>query len=249
MGRFDRMNKRFEEHDLQSGRFLKFEDGDSHLLVFLGDDHIREVYWDGSTYQDWEAGCGKEKTLKVSMNVAVIENVAGAYAFKALKVFENSKTFYKKVAKMDAKYGIDAQIFEVERTGQKPKDTDYSILPEAAIPAALRTQLDALELHDLTADGSDDGKKSGSKGKDEPTTIVTQADGDALIARLKALKATLGEAQGGQMMTEFLAKFSIAKIRDLPAKQLSPAQAWITQEEESARHAANDADAPGDPFE
>lgn len=248
MGRFDGMNKSYEEHDLQSGRYLKFEDGDKHLVAFLGEPHIREVYWDGTTYHPWTEGCGKEKTLKTSMNVAVLENKNGAYILKAVKVLENSKTFYKQVSKMDTKYGVDSQIFEIERTGTKAKDTSYTVLPEATITPALRVQLDALDLFDLTSDGSDDGAKS---TKPEPAAILTQTDGDALIARLKALKATLGDAQGGQMMGDFLAKFSIAKIRDLPAKHLATAQSWVTQEEEAARHAAADGGgAPGeeDPF-
>ncbi|MFA7329749.1 MAG: hypothetical protein WC326_01630 [Candidatus Delongbacteria bacterium] len=250
MGRFDGMNKTYEEHDLQSGRYLKFEDGDKHLVAFLGEPHIRAVYWDGATYHPWTDGCGKEKTLKTSMNVAVLENRNGVYQIKAVKVLENSKTFYKQVSKMDTKYGVDNQVFEIERTGTKAKDTSYTVLPEATITPALRAQLDALDLYDLTSDGGEDAddKKGGGPKKPEPAAILTQTDGDALIARLKALKATLGDAQGGQMMNDFLATFSIAKIRDLPAGSLSVAQTWVTQEEENARHAANDGDVPGDPF-
>jgi hypothetical protein len=250
MGRFDGMNKTYEEHDLEGGRFLKFDDGEKHLIAFLGEPHIREIYWEDSKTHPWTEGCGKPKSLKTSMNVAVIENKAGAYVIKAVKVLENSKTFYKLVAKMDAKYGVEAQIFEIERTGSKT-DTTYTILPEAAITPALRAQLDALELFDLTSDGEEDaGKKTGSsKAKDEPAAIMSQTDGDVLIARLKDLKAKLGEAQGGQMMGDFLAKFRIAKIRELPAKHLLAATSWISQEEENARHAASDGEAPGDPFE
>lgn len=248
MGRFDDMNKKHEQHTLESGRFLKFDDGDSHLLVFLGFPHIREVYWDGTTYHPWKEGCGKEKGLKTSMNVALIEKIDGQYVFKALKVLENSKTFFKQVAKMDAKYGVDNEIFEVERTGQKAKDTTYTILPEAPISAGLRAQLDALDLYDLTKDRDDDDQKGGGKQADPPA-VITQADGDALIERLKALKAGLGDAQGSQMMADFLAKFGIKQIRQLPAARLSEAQTWVTGEEESLRHAKNDGGAGGDdPF-
>ena len=247
MGRFDDMNKHYEKHDLESGRFLKFEDGDKHLLVFLGAPHIREVYWDGATYHEWKEGCGKERTLKTSMNVAVIEERDGAYHFKALKVLENSKTFYKQVAKMDAKYGVDTQVFEVERTGQKAKDTTYTILPEAAIPAALRAQLDALELHDLTAEGSDETK--GAARQTDPPILISQAEGDGLIERLRTLKAALGDAQGAQMMADFLAKFGIKQIRQLPAARLKDAMQWVSGEEEALRHAKNDAgSAEADPF-
>jgi hypothetical protein len=253
MGRFDDMTQRHEQHSMESGRFLKFDDGDKHLLVFLGFPHIREVYWDGTTYHPWKEGCGKEKSLKTSMNVAIIELVNNAYVFKALKVLENSKTFFKQVAKMDAKYGVDNEIFETERTGQKAKDTTYTILPEAPISPELRAQLEALELHDLTKERDDDDQKgSGSGSKQpEPPAIITQADGDALIERLKALKAGLGDAQGAQMMADFLAKFSIKQIRQLPAARLKDAQQWVTGEEESLRHAKNDGGAgaaEADPF-
>ena len=249
MGRFDDMNKKHEQHTLESGRFLKFDDGDNHLLVFLGYPHIREVYWDGTTYHPWKEGCGKEKSLKTSMNVALIEKVDGAYCFKALKVLENSKTFFKQVAKMDAKYGVDTQIFEVERTGQKAKDTTYTVLPEAPISPELRKQLDALDLYDLTKDRDDEDAKGGGSKQPDPPAIITQADGDALIARLKALKASLGDAQGAQMMEEFLAKFDIKQIRQLPAARLKDAQHWVTGEEENLRHAQNDGGAGGDdPF-
>ena len=250
MGRFDDMNKKHEQHTLESGRFLKFDDGDNHLLVFLGFPHIREVYWDGTTYHPWKDGCGKEKGLKTSMNVALIEKVDGKYVFKALKVLENSKTFFKQVAKMDAKYGVEGEIFEVERTGQKAKDTTYTILPEAPISPELKSQLEALDLYDLTKDRDDDDQKGGGGSKQaDPPAVISQADGDALIERLKALKAALGDAQGAQMMTDFLAKFGIKQIRQLTAAQLSEAQHWVTGEEESLRHAKNDGGAGGDdPF-
>ena len=251
MGRFDDMNKKHEQHTLESGRFLKFDDGDKHLLVFLGYPHIREVFWDGTTYHPWKDGCGKEKSLKTSMNAGLIELVNGAYVLKALKVLENSKTFFKQVAKMDAKYGVDTQIFEVERTGQKAKDTTYTVLPEAPISAELRAQLDALELHDLTEERDDDDPKGGGGAKQaDPPAVITQADGDALIERLKALKAALGDAQGTQMMADFLAKFGIKQIRQLPAARHKDAQQWVTGEEESLRHARQDGGATGgdDPF-
>lgn len=254
MGRFDEMNKRHEQHTLESGRYLKFDDGDNHLLVFLGNPHIREVYWDGTTYHPWKEGCGKPKDLKTSMNVAIVELVDGKYVFKAIKVLENSKTFYKNVAKMDAKYGVDNQIFEVERTGQKAKDTTYTILPEAAISPELRATLDAQELYDLTKDRDDDDQKGGGGGskQPDPPAIINKDEGDALIERLKALKAALGDAQGAQMMADFLAKFGIKQIRQLPAARLKEAQQWITGEEEALRHARSDSDAgagEADPFD
>lgn len=250
-GRFNSMNKRYEEHDLQSGLFLKFDDGDKFLIAFLGEPHIKEIYWEDQKTHPWTDGCGKPKTLKTSMNVAVLEKKGGAFSIIGVKILENSKTFYKLVAKMDAKYGVESKVFEIERTGAK-KDTTYTILPEGDITDALRSQLEALELYDLTKSADDDGdaveKKAGAKTP-EPAAIITQADGSALIDRLKALKTTLGEAQGTQMMTDFTAMFGIKKIRDLPEKRLEEAQRWVTQEEEAARHAANDASGePGDPF-
>ncbi|MFA7329844.1 MAG: hypothetical protein WC326_02105 [Candidatus Delongbacteria bacterium] len=252
MGRFDDMNSRYDQHTLESGRFLKFEDGDKHLLAFLGDPFIREVYWDGTTYHDWKEGCGKEKSLKTSMNVAIIELVDKVYVFRALKVFENSKTFFKQVSKMDVKYNIDTQIFEVERTGQKAKDTTYTILPEASITPELRAQLVALELYDLTKNGSEDESKGGGSAKQpDPPAIITQEEGNGIIERLKALKASLGDAQGAQMMSDFLARFAIKQIRQLPAARLKEAQQWVTGEEEALRHAKNDGGAgaaEADPF-
>ncbi|MFA7331091.1 MAG: hypothetical protein WC326_08465 [Candidatus Delongbacteria bacterium] len=255
MGRFDSMNERYEQHTVETGRYIKFDDGDKHLLVFLGNPHIREVYWDGTTYHDWKEGCGKEKSLKTSMNVAIIELVDKTYVFRALKVFENSKTFFKQVSKMDAKYNIDTQIFEVERTGQKAKDTTYTILPEAPITPELRAQLAAQELYDLTKDRDDDDQKGGSSGstkQPDPPAIITQDEGSALIERLKALKAALGDAQGAQMMADFLARFAIKQIRQLPAARLTEALNWVSGEEENLRHAKNDGGAgtgEADPFD
>jgi hypothetical protein len=254
MGRFDDMTQRHEQHTLESGRYLKFDDGDNHLIVFLGFPHIREVYWDGTTYNPWKEGCGKPKDLKTSMNVAIIEKVDGKYVFKALKVLENSKTFYKQVAKMDAKYNVDTQIFEVERTGQKAKDTSYTILPEAPVSSDLRAQLDALELYDLTKDRDEDDAKGGGGKQAEPPAILTQADGDALIKRLKDLMGSLGEVEGARLMKEFLAKFGIKQIRQLRADRLKEAQQWIATEEDALRHSRADGDTdtaasgPGDPF-
>lgn len=253
MGRFDGMSKRYEEHDLESGRFLKFDDGDKHVVAFLGDPFIREIYWENQKTHPWTPGCGKPKSLKTSMNVALLERAQAGFQIIGVKVLENSKTFYKQVAKMDAKYGIESKVFEIERDGTGT-DTTYSILPEADIAAALRAELDALELFDLEKDEEDEseakgGRKTGHKPDKapEPAAIITQADGNSLIERLKSLKAALG-AQGDQMTADFLATFSLAKIRDLPAKRLKEAQTWIAQEEEAARHAAADGGEPGDPF-
>ncbi|MDP2362004.1 MAG: hypothetical protein Q8O14_14850 [bacterium] len=243
MGRFDTMKERFDEHDLESGLFLKFDDGDKHLVAFLGEPHLKEIYWEGGKSYPWKPGCGKPKVLKTSMNAAVVEKTKNGFQVICVKILENSKTFYKAVAKMDAKYGIDSQVFEVERDGTGT-DTTYSVLPEGAINDELRAQLDELELHDLEkadeATGDDSKKKGATKStKDEPATIITQDDGNDLIARLKTLRASLGE-KGDAMMAEFLAKFGIKKIRELPAKCLKEAQSWVTQEEEALRHAAGD---------
>lgn len=244
MGRFDDMEKRFEENDKEGGQFFKLDDGQSALVAFLGEPLIRETYWDGTTYQDWTPGCGHPKTLKTKMNVAVFTLEGGKPVLQGVQILEQGKNFFKDVMKLDKKYGIDNKVFEITRDGTGT-DTKYTLLPECDIDAALRKQLAALELHDLSKDAKDTSGQGGGKGsgkESKPDTVISTADGDPLVESLRALSAYKAE-----ILTEFLQHFGIRKIRELTTSQLADARAWVETELEGMKHSTQDAD--GDPFE
>lgn len=241
MGRFDDMEKRFEENDKEGGSFLKIEDGKCAYVAFLGEPEIRETYWDEGkkTYHDWTPECGHPKTLKTKMNVAVFAIEGGKPVLQGVQIIEQGKNFFKDVAKLDKKYSIDNKVFEVTRDGTGT-DTKYTLLPECDIDAALRKQLAALVLHDLTKDSSKDA--GGGAKQAAPPTVIAKADADPLIENLKVLAAYKAE-----IATEFMQHFGVRKFRELTTDRLAEAQAWVDAELEGMRHSAQDG--TGDPFE
>ena len=67
-----------------------------------------------------------------------------------VKVFDQSPTFFKTLAKVRAKYGLEKWSFEVTRSGLG-LDTTYSILPDKQLTEEQIAKNAKLELHDLTA--------------------------------------------------------------------------------------------------
>ena len=251
MGRFDRTKEEYDRNDAESGTYFKLADGQKMLVAFLGNPHNRSVYWDGSTYQPWTPDCGKPKSLKTSMNVAVFTAQDGQPVLQGARILEQSKTFFRDVMKLDSKYGVDNKIFEVEREGSTKDDTKYFILPEYDIDDTLRRKLAGLQLYDLAASATSEnpvlvGEAGTPKaGGAEPAQLITTDEGDGLIEDLKILKEYRAE-----IVDDFLSEFKLRKIRELPASRLQAAKSWVSAELEGMRHSQQDGATGGaaDPF-
>ncbi len=238
MGRFDDMNRRFEENDKEGGKFWKIDDGAAGLVAFLGDPHIRETFWDGSNYQDWTPGCGKSKVLKTKMNVAVFEMENGQPVYQGLQILEQGKKFFKLVNNLDIKYGVDNKVFEVRRSGTG-KDTEYTILPECDITAEMRKHLAGLTLHDL----ADDGEGGGGAVAEKPATLATEEQLAPLLKDLQTLNA-----YNADIPKDFTQHFGLRKIKELTTDKLKAARSWVDGELDAMRRAQADGEGEGDPF-
>ena len=109
------------------------------------------------------------------------------------------------------------KIVEVLRKGEAGSSrTTYSILYEEEVDKHLAKKITGLELHDLEQMTSGDSKKEESeekpsKKKQRRDELIDPRVASGLIPRLKALppKAT----------DDFLAKFKVEYVRDIPAKK------------------------------
>lgn len=177
----------------------------------------------------------------------------------AVKVWECSKKTFEKVIKCLDKYGHGKWCFEIERNGAKgDTKTTYTILPERELTADERKQCGkpgpnetwlegTIKLHDLEeVVGSDDDddksdvnshdKKASAKGEkpaaaakpaksDDAATISTEA-AQAFVARLKVVPR--------EKLDKFLAKFGIAKVKELRTKDAVAAEAFLSDLEKPA---------------
>jgi hypothetical protein len=225
--------ERVNKSDLQDGLWVKLpNDGDSVVVVFKGEPHVREVHWDGKTYVDGPGPDGKA-SLKISSNVVIGSE---------MKIIEVNKSTFKDILKVRAKYGLDNWSFEIKRHGEAGNaKTTYSILPETQLTAAQKAEIDRLPLHDLAsvyAKKTETGGKedfNSYKGKDAngaaqaPTPAPQpQAPAPALVdeTTANAMIATL-KSQPKETVKQFLDKFSIGKVRELRAADVPAAQQFL----------------------
>ena len=175
---------------------------------------------------------GKKPTLRIAMNV-LVDGV--------VKIYEASATLFKSILKLRAKYGLDAYWFEVERSGAAgdPK-TKYTILPERPMTDEEKKQVAAVELYDLAreldGDDNDDGDFENYNEKAAAPRLIDDKTAQSLIVVLKSLPA--------EAVNEFLGKFGIKRIKDLPADAAKAAIAYL----DVLQNKHGGADAEVDPF-
>jgi hypothetical protein len=237
---WDQTTELAKQHDQNAGVWLKLaNDGDRAVVVFLGEPYPREVVFVDNKYQPFteeHKAEGLKPTLRVALNVALYES-------KEMKVIEQGVVFFKQLLQMRAKRPLEDWAFEVERHGA-PKDpkTTYSILPEQKLTDQERAEFQVLELRDLEKlyeEGGDDeaGEEVGSYDR-KGAGVVDPKRSQAMVRSLKALPK--------EAVDRFLHKFSISRIKDLPATQEEKALAFI--EVLSAELKGADDDVGIDPF-
>jgi len=232
-----------KEHE-QGGPWLKLaNDGDTAVVVFLGEPFPREVcFVDGKylPFDDTLKAEGQKPSLRIALRVAV-------YDSKEVKVLEQGLMFFKDLVRVREKYGLEKWAFEVQRHGAaKDPKTTYSILPEHQLSLEEQRAFNALplfSLEELYADeddaGGEDAPSLGSYDEKVSGTVEASPT-QALIAQLKALPR--------EAVDKFLQRFGIQRIKDLPAEQMEKASAFVAQLQAEA-DAATSLSGPADPFQ
>lgn len=126
------------------GRFMKLADGESAVVVFVGDPHPREVAFVDGRYLDASDpdAAGAKATTRVAINVVHLHNMQ-------VQVLEQGATFFRDLLAIRKKYGLDKWAFEITRQGTG-LTTKYKILPDTQLSDEQRAKIDALPLIDLS---------------------------------------------------------------------------------------------------
>lgn len=216
---WDAATEMAKQHDQGSGHWLKLaNDGDSAVVVFLGEPYPREVVFVDGKYQPFSEQ-HKAQGLKASLRVAL--NVV-LYDTKEVKVLEQGVVFFKQLLQMRSKRSLDDWAFEVERHGAaKDPKTTYSLLPENKLTDEERAEFQALPVHDLEKlyeESGNDNEDLGSYDRKD-NGVVDPKRAQTMVRSLKMLPR--------EAVNHFLQKFNISRIKDLPAAQTDKAQAFI----------------------
>lgn len=220
----EEMSKRFDA----GGPWLRLQnDGDKAVVVFLGDCYPREVMFIDGKYvpatKELEAA-GHKPTMRTAFNVALVDS-------KEVKVIEQGVMFFKDVVRVRDKYGLTGACFEIKRHGA-PKDTKthYSVMYERPLTPAEQKEFAALPLHDFDklyqSGGKPDNHVATNSYDHKPEVLVDPRDATSLTHQLKAMPR--------DVVDRFLAHFGVQRIKDLPARQLQAARAFV---EEASRPA------------
>lgn len=260
MSGWDTAEKRAKE---SQSIFVKLEnDGDTVVVAFLGEPHVREVWWNESAgvfedFTDAHAKAGKTPSAKFKLNVFNKET-------QKAQILEVNAGTMTTIGGCRAKYGLEKFWFEVKRNGKKgDTKTVYSVLPDKEINAEELKTLKDVKLHDLAktndvgaaggkADmGSHDKKKGESNSANGTTSAAAPAPAPAASEVISAEKSAelVGrlKIKPQEKIKEFLGKFSIAQVKALKASDLATAEAML-DEWEGKTAAPPAADATVDPF-
>lgn len=250
MSGWDTAEKRAKE---SQSIFVKLEnDGDTVVVAFLGEPHVREVWWNepANTFEDFtdaHAKAGKTPSAKFKLNVFNKET-------QKAQILEVNAGTMTTIGGCRAKYGLEKFWFEVKRNGKKgDTKTVYSVLPDKEINAEELKTLKDVKLHDLSktndAGGAAGGKadmgshdKKTSKGEAAPAAseVISAEKSAELVGRLKI--------KPQEKIKEFLGKFSIAQVKALKTSDLATAEAMLDEWEGKTAAPAPAADATVDPF-
>ncbi|NOJ81587.1 hypothetical protein [Myxococcus xanthus] len=227
-----------KRHEQAGGAWLKLvNDGDTAVVVFLGEPHPREVVFHEGKYVLYDEKLraqGHKPSLRVALNVALFDT-------REVKVLEMGVAVFKDVRQLRAKYGLEKWAFEVKRRGAaKDPKTTYSLLPERQLTPEESSAFHALRLHNLAklyaAEAEEDGAPPTTESPRAAPVDVAAAQ--ALAAQLKSLPR--------EAVDRFLQHFGVQRIRDVPATRGEEAHAFV--QSLVARYAPPEASADVDPF-
>ncbi len=212
-----------KKHEQNGGAWLKLQnDGDKAVVVFLGEPYPREVCFVDGKYLPFDEKLkaqGLRSTLRIALNAAL-------YDTKEVKVLEVGVLFFKDLVRLRNKYGLSTQSFEVQRHGAaKDPKTTYSILPEHQLTPEQQQAFSALPLHDLAKLYAGEAKTEASPPlasyDTKAETAIDPRVAQAITAQLKTLPRA--------MVDQFLAKFGVQRVKDIPAAQAERALEFAEQ--------------------
>ena len=234
MNVWDQLKERADE--LSDSMFLKLEQGEKLITVFLGDPVPREVVWTGETYLDAASEDGqallkrgKRATFRAAVNVCVLPEYA-------LKVFEMAGSTFKDLYKLREKYGLDAWCFEIERQTKNK----YQMLPERQLTDEETQQIGGLALIDLagfggtgeqafdTYDRATAGADSTGSSAEPSQAASNPAVREASVDDIASLTTRLRNLPKAAVQ-RFLDHFGVQRVRDLPTDARGKATALLDQ--------------------
>ncbi len=201
---WDRAKQLADKHASSNGLFVRLaNDGEKAVGVFCGAPYAREVLWTGDKYVPYEENNAEHKGKRPSLRVAI-----NFYSLDDgdMKIIEGGSQWFRDIAKVREKYGLDKWQFEIERHGASgDTKTTYSILPEQQVDAGLREKIAKHELHDLekVLSGVREDNAPVPNPSIDPATAVD------VIARLKALPRAAIDG--------LLAEFDVQRVKDIKA--------------------------------
>lgn len=203
-----------KRHENSGGLWLKLaNDKDQAVVVFLGEPHGREVcFIDNRTvpFDEKLRAAGHKPSFRVSLNVANLET-------KEVKVLELGVSFFKDLVRVRDKYGLGSWAFEVTRAGAaKDPRTQYTLLPDKQLTPEQQREFAALPLHDLTA-------LHNPRTPAETTAVSTVLIDTARAAAMSATPKSLPR----EAVDRFCQKFSVQRVRELPAALADRATTFI----------------------
>jgi hypothetical protein len=230
-----------------SGNFLSLKnDGDKEIVAFLGEPVARfTVFLEDEkktvpfTEEHRKKGLRERTTFLINV-----------YCFSdgKVRVAELNAMTFKDLIKVREKYGLTKWKFEFQRNG-KPRDpkTTYSLLPEEQLTDDERKMISAVNVHDIEKMAS--GGDSNSGEEQAPELGSFDAEGNDGVADEKSVKSIVDrlKALPRDMANDFLKKFGLAKVKELPAKKVKEALAYVAELEATHAGASAPADSE-DPF-
>jgi hypothetical protein len=230
---WDQVGQMADRHAAQGGIFVKLaNDGDKVVGCFLGQPFAREVIWDGTKYALFDENNpehrGKKATLRVGLNFLLLPE-------RQLKVFEFGTSLFKDLSRIRGKFDLSRWAFEVARSGA-PKDpsTQYHILPDRELTEAEQREIARLELHDLQ-------RVLGGDATGDAPAFVDEQVAKLIADRLRALPR--------ECVEDFLKRFAIGRIRELPKSRVADSFALLDAMEAKRKPQTQTPQGEVDPFQ
>jgi hypothetical protein len=119
-------------------------DGDSAVVVVLGEPFAREVCFIDGRFVPVEDAPGHEPSLLVALNMALLDS-------KEVKVLEHDVGLLMELVWLRQRYPLEEWSFEVQRDdGLKELNETYMVVPKRQLSVAEQQEFAELSLHDLS---------------------------------------------------------------------------------------------------